>query len=84
MFFEYQIVSEYLRMPPMARLDDFDKCFLDIAPDAKATYCMITSLLKPNESSDIWRIVNVCTPYLIQKILIDITNTISVCVSIPI
>lgn len=47
-------------MPPMARVDDFDKCFLDIPEGATATYCMVTSLIRPNETSDIWRVVNVC------------------------
>lgn len=52
-------VSEYLRMPPMARMDDYDRCFLDIPAGATATFCMVTSLIKPNETSDVWRIVNV-------------------------
>lgn len=50
-------------MPPMARMDDYDKCFLDVEPGTKATYCMITSLIKPNESSEIWQIVNVRTNF---------------------
>lgn len=48
-------------MPAISRLDDYDKCFLDIEPGAKATYCMITSLIRPNESSEIWQIVDVRT-----------------------
>lgn len=48
-------------MPPMARMDEFARCFLDIPEGATATFCMVTSLIKPNETSDIWRIVNVCT-----------------------
>ncbi|XP_055315466.1 nose resistant to fluoxetine protein 6-like [Sitodiplosis mosellana] len=51
-------MTEYLRMPVMSRMDDYDKCFLDIKPGTKATYCMITSLIKPNESSEIWQIVS--------------------------
>lgn len=46
-------------MPPMARMDDYDRCFLDIPEGATATFCMVTSLIKPNESSDIWNIINV-------------------------
>ncbi|XP_031617702.1 nose resistant to fluoxetine protein 6-like [Contarinia nasturtii] len=51
-------MTEYLRMPPMARMDDYDRCFLDIPEGATATFCMVTSLIKPNESSDIWNIIN--------------------------
>lgn len=52
-------MSEYLRMPPMHKVDDYDECFLQIPDGAKATYCMVTSLIKPNESSPIWQIVHV-------------------------
>lgn len=53
-------MSEYLQMPPMARVDDYDRCFLDVPEGAKATFCMVTSLIQPNESNHVWQIVNVC------------------------
>lgn len=46
-------------MPPMHKVDDYDDCFLKIPDGAKATYCMVTSLIKPNDSSPIWQIVHV-------------------------
>lgn len=49
-----------MRMPPMARMDEFARCFLDIPEGATATFCMVTSLIKPNETSDVWRIIDVC------------------------
>lgn len=64
-------MTEYLQMPPMARVDDYDKCFLNIPEGTKATYCMVTSLIKPNETSDIWRIVNVRMTNLYDLSVID-------------
>lgn len=43
----------------MGRMDDYDRCFLDIPDGATATFCMVTSLVKPNASSDIWHIIDV-------------------------
>lgn len=60
MFSNAYIVSEYLQMPPIARMDDYDRCFLDLPEGTKATYCMVTSLIQPNESNHVWQIVNVC------------------------
>lgn len=59
LLFYAALVSEYLMMPPMHKVDDFDACFLQIPDGAKATYCSVTSLIKPNESSPIWQIVQV-------------------------
>lgn len=54
-------VSEYLEMPPMHAVDDYDDCFLKIPEGKLATYCMVTSLIKPNDSAPIWKIVEVST-----------------------
>lgn len=64
------VVSEYLQMPPMHRVDDYDECFLQIPDGAKATYCMVTSLIKPNESSPIWQIVHVSDTSPLKSILV--------------
>lgn len=43
----------------MFKLDDYDECFLGVPEHKQATYCVVKSLIKPNESSEIWKIVEV-------------------------
>lgn len=48
-----------MRMPEMFKLDDYDDCFLGAEDNKHATYCVVKSLIKPNQSSEIWKIVEV-------------------------
>lgn len=49
-------------MPAISKLDDYDDCFLSVPERKQATYCVIKSLIKPNASSETWKIIEVCTP----------------------
>lgn len=45
-------------MPPLYLLDDYDRC-MEEYPNIKSTYCYARSLIKPNESSELWGYIKV-------------------------
>lgn len=54
------IVTEYYRMPPLYELDDYDKCMFGREhPEKEGVYCITKTLIQPNSSSDIWKVVHV-------------------------
>lgn len=68
-FLNLKIVTEYMRMPEMFKLDDYDDCFLGAEENKHATYCVVKSLIKPNESSEIWKIVEVWVYHFSNQML---------------
>lgn len=45
-------------MPPLYLLDDYDRC-MEEYPNIQSTYCYARSLIKPNESSELWGYIKV-------------------------
>jgi hypothetical protein len=57
--------KEYALMPPLFHLDNYDSCMLH---GDEALYCMVTIQLfpiNPNNTSKIWKIIEVCLLSLI-------------------
>lgn len=53
-------VNNYFRMPPLYQMDDYDRCFGENPPtDEKVVYCFARSQIQPNESSEVWDIIQV-------------------------
>lgn len=53
-------VNNYFRMPPLYQMDDYDRCFGENPPtDTKVVYCYARSQIQPNESSEVWEIIQV-------------------------
>lgn len=46
----------------MYEFEDYDRCLRGVPPDQKRTYCYLRSQIKPNASSDLWKVieVNIC------------------------
>lgn len=53
-------MTEYLLMPPMHELEDFERCLYATPENTKATYCYVRSLIKPNASNPVWQVIEVC------------------------
>lgn len=51
-------MTEYLQMPPLYELDDYDVC-MKMYPERKATYCVVKVLIKPDKDSETWRYIEV-------------------------
>lgn len=61
-------MTEYYRMPPIYELEDYDKCmFGQLHPEKEGVYCFTKSLIQPNSTVDIWRIVNVSHVVIVRK-----------------
>lgn len=56
------VMSEVSRnVPPLYKLDDYDKCNEMAATDSKpAIYCTVKSVIKPNLNSESWHLIKVC------------------------
>lgn len=71
-------VTEYFRMPPIFKLDDYDRCFLTAPPHKEVRYCFTRSLIKPNTSSPIWNIIEVWAIYDLYSVY-NLVHIISIC-----
>ena len=49
-------VDEYSLMPNLYRFDDYEKCF-DVFQE-KALYCVVNSYIKPDLSSDLYKLID--------------------------
>lgn len=59
-YFIKKSVTEYYRMPPIYQLDDYDKCMSgQLHPEKEGVYCYTRTLIQPNKSAEIWKIVDV-------------------------
>lgn len=47
-------------MPPLYLMDDFERCF-EQDPSVRNVYCYVRSQIKPNESSPLWKTIEVNT-----------------------
>ncbi|EAT32954.1 AAEL014803-PA, partial [Aedes aegypti] len=56
-------VSEYHRMPPLATFDDYDLCMEDVPDGQIATYCVTRVVIKPDNGSELWHLIKVCTDW---------------------
>lgn len=45
-------------MPPLYKFDDYDKCLLEF-PEIKATYCIVKTLIKADNESESWNVIQV-------------------------
>lgn len=53
-------MTEYYRMPPIYEMDDYDKCmFGQLHPEKEGVFCFTKTLIQPNNSAEIWKIVDV-------------------------
>ena len=52
------IVTSYYEMPPLYKMDDYDRCMEEFS-NKPATYCYVTSVIKPNDSSTLWHTIKV-------------------------
>lgn len=51
-------MTNYYRMPPMALMDDYDRCLTEF-PGTEAVYCYVQAQIQPDDSSPVWQIVAV-------------------------
>nr|XP_029732450.1 nose resistant to fluoxetine protein 6-like isoform X2 [Aedes albopictus] len=50
-------LSQYHRMPPLAKFDDYDLCMEDVPEGQIATYCVARVVIKPVNGSDLWHLI---------------------------
>ncbi|XP_055533124.1 nose resistant to fluoxetine protein 6-like isoform X2 [Wyeomyia smithii] len=50
-------MQQYHRMPKLSELDNYDQCLQEMPTDRIATYCMVRLVIKPDNRSDVWRII---------------------------
>lgn len=43
----------------MYEMDDFNRCLYAYSPEDKRTYCYVSSVIRPDNTSDIWKIIEV-------------------------
>lgn len=50
-------MTEYYKLPKLYKYDDYDRCLQEF--DAKAVYCLIDTVIKPNSTAAIWPLIEV-------------------------
>lgn len=63
-------MSEYYKMPALYKLDDYDKCMLEL-PNQRSTYCLVKTVIKPDNDSEIWKIVQVNILFYLNVFCVD-------------
>lgn len=48
-------------MPPLYLMDDYDRCLDQGSAKVKAVYCYTRTQIKPNDTSPLWKIIEVDT-----------------------
>ncbi|XP_065086708.1 nose resistant to fluoxetine protein 6-like [Ochlerotatus camptorhynchus] len=48
-------MTEYYKLPKLYKYDDYDRCMLEF--DAKAVYCLIDTVIKPNTTAAVWPLI---------------------------
>lgn len=46
-------------MPPIFLMDDYDRCLVEGSAKVKAVYCYTRTQIKPNDTSPLWKIIEV-------------------------
>lgn len=46
-------------MPPLYLMDDYDRCLDEGSAKLKAVYCYTRTQIKPNDTSPLWKIIEV-------------------------
>uniref|UniRef100_A0A1Q3FMG8 Acyltransferase 3 domain-containing protein n=2 Tax=Culex tarsalis TaxID=7177 RepID=A0A1Q3FMG8_CULTA len=56
-------MSEYYQMPPLFQYESIDKC---LRSDPEGAFCIVKSVVKPDESSPVWRSIQKYSKYAYQ------------------
>ncbi|XP_049293323.1 uncharacterized protein LOC125769002 isoform X1 [Anopheles funestus] len=57
---EFIEMSQYHRMPKLWQMDDYDECLQSSGPNEPAgVYCTSAVVLKPDNRSELWRLIEV-------------------------
>ncbi|XP_055533129.1 O-acyltransferase like protein-like [Wyeomyia smithii] len=59
----YHDMSEYRRMPALIQYESYEKC-MESKPSA--TFCVVKTVVKPDNTSDVWRIIEKYSKHLYQ------------------
>ncbi|XP_058833427.1 nose resistant to fluoxetine protein 6-like [Topomyia yanbarensis] len=54
---EYFDLQQYHRMPKLSEFDDYDQCMEEAPVGTVATYCMIRLVIEPDNSSELWHMI---------------------------
>ncbi|XP_055604206.1 O-acyltransferase like protein-like, partial [Uranotaenia lowii] len=61
-YFQYNM-TEYYQMPPLHQFENYDHC---LRSQPGATYCTVKSIIRPNEQSELWKIIEKYSQYQYQ------------------
>lgn len=51
--------TDYQQMPALHKLDEYDRCLDDYEFTRPAIYCLVKTVIKPDNDSDVWRLIQV-------------------------
>lgn len=51
--------TDYHQMPALHKLDEYDRCLDDYEFTRPAIYCLVKTVIKPDNDSDVWRLIQV-------------------------
>lgn len=54
------LVLEFYKMPKLYHFDNYDECLNGEIHSLKNVYCYVDVVIRPNTSSSVWTIIEVC------------------------
>lgn len=50
-------MTEYYQLPQLYVYHDYDRCMVSSSDSVDATYCIVETVIQPNDSSSIWNLI---------------------------
>lgn len=66
------LVNTWYQLPELAQLENYDKCMAVNADDA--VYCIVNIHIKPDNTSHVWNIIEVCIFFFSLCLFPDLWN----------